>query len=119
MTDPDKDNIAVTYTVKELLASMQREQAAGFARIETSMSSKADKSDVARMEARLDAHGKALDEHRTHISELQIQAREEVRARQAAERTNRWWHTGLAKVGGFIVGLAFVVTAVVTVVQLH
>ena len=116
MNDPD--DATVHYTVKELLAGIQKEQTQGFVRIEVAMSGKADKADVARLETRLDAHGKALDDHRGQISELQIQTREEERARQVTERTNAWWHTRFAKVGGFLVGAALVVTSGVTIVQI-
>ncbi len=117
MDDQPPKDIRVSVSLLDMLADIRKEQTAGFARIEATMGNKADKADVARMEARLDAHGKALDEHRTHIAELQMQAREEAQARQSAASTNQWWHSRLAKLGGFIVGLALVVTAVVSIAQ--
>lgn len=124
----DPDDATVHYTVKELLAAIRKEHAdssamqteqmaAGFARIEVAMSNKADKADVARMETRLDAHGKALDDHRAQISALQIQAREEDRARKAAVETNAWWHGRMAKGGSLALGFCLAAAAIVAVVQ--
>lgn len=114
---PDPDDATVNFTVKELLGNLQKELVSGLARLEVAMSGKADKADVARMEARLDAHGKALDQHRTEINELQIQAREEDRARRAADSANAWWLSRFAKVGGFLLGLALGTAAVVDVLH--
>ena len=118
MNDHDPSDIRVSVSLLDMLAEIRKDQAAGFARLEVTMSGKADKADVARMEARLDAHSKALDEHRTSIAELQVQAREEIRARNVQAQTNQWWHTRMAKAGGFIVGLALVLTAIVTIIRL-
>ena len=60
MPDPDRDDAQVTYTVRELLDRIRTEQTDGFARIETKMAGKADKADLERIEARLDAHERAL-----------------------------------------------------------
>lgn len=111
------DDIKIAISLREILADIQKDVSKGFARIEVSMSGKADKVDVARMEARLDAHGKALDEHRADIAELKIQAREEESARTVAAKTNAWWHSRLAKVGGFLLGTALAVAAVIAIIQ--
>src|SRR5205823_12956141 len=78
MTDPD--NAKITYTVRELLEGIKRDQTEGFTRIEASMAGKADKADVARLETRLDHHGKRLDEHGGEIATLK-QARRDEKAR--------------------------------------
>lgn len=68
---PDRDNAEVTYTVRELLAEIKAEQIAGFTRIETSMASKADQADVARIDERLDEHGRVLDSHGERIGGIE------------------------------------------------
>lgn len=94
----DRDDVRIEYTVKELLGDLKKEQTAGFARIEVSMSGKADKADVARMEARLDAHGERLG--------TLEQARRDDQTFQSARAWNwgRW-----EKVGAFMVGSALVI----------
>jgi ferric-dicitrate binding protein FerR (iron transport regulator) len=66
---------SVKYTVKELLQKLSDEQTAGFARIEVSLASKADKADVAKLEARLDEHGKAIDKLQDFQHELETAER--------------------------------------------
>lgn len=60
MSDPD--DAVVAYTVKELLARIEKNQTEGFARLDTSVASKADKADVARLETRLEQHTKDIGE---------------------------------------------------------
>jgi hypothetical protein len=57
----DEHDAQVKYTVKELLAHIKDEQTAGFARIETSLSMKADKADVERLEKQLDSHAGRIE----------------------------------------------------------
>ena len=50
----------VTYDVRDLLADIKTAQTAGFARLEFAVAAKADKADVARMEARLDHQAREI-----------------------------------------------------------
>ena len=103
----------VTYPVRELLEQMRREQTTGFARLEVSLTQKADKSDVARMEARLDQHGKELSSHDREINSLRQKQREkelteEVRS-QHEERSSTWKR----RVMGTLYGVAIVAATVI------
>lgn len=57
---PDPDDALVVYSVRELLAGIKEEQSKSFTEIKTSMSGKADKADLTRIEARLDSHARDL-----------------------------------------------------------
>lgn len=57
---PDNDDAAVSYTVRELLDRIDRQQTQAFARIETSMATKADKADVAQLKVEMRIHGERL-----------------------------------------------------------
>lgn len=97
----DHDDAEVRYTVRDLLDRIRADQSAGFARIETAMSGKADKADVARLEARLDQHARRLDGNTERLADLEQQQRD--------QRTTREWWTGrAARVGGSFVGCALV-----------
>ncbi|MHB1950251.1 MAG: hypothetical protein ACYCQK_02100 [Acidiferrobacteraceae bacterium] len=67
----DPDDLVITYTVRDLLASIKTEQATAFARLEAKLEGKADKSDLVRMEARLDQHARDLDKVRSDTAEIQ------------------------------------------------
>jgi len=88
----DPDNAQVIFTVRELLDQIRTEQATGFARLETKLASKADKSDVARMESRLDGHSQRLDAHGEVIEGLtQWRHDREVAAGVHQRRDQRTW----------------------------
>jgi len=72
------DDIEVKYTVKELLYRMEDAQAKGFAVIQTLLASKADKSDITRLEARLDHEVERID------------SLESARGVAVAVRQDRW-----------------------------
>lgn len=65
MTDTEERAIAhgpvITYDVKDILADMRREQAAGFAELKGALSTKADKIDLAEIRGELKHHGERLD----------------------------------------------------------
>ena len=72
------------YTLKEVVDNTRKEQTAGFAEIKTLLSTKADKSDVDRLERRLDEHGR-------DISDLQQNQHDaEVAATARAEDHTQW-----------------------------
>lgn len=54
------DEAEVTYSVKELLSALRDDQTRGFAAITAQLTGKADKTDVARMEGRLDDHARRI-----------------------------------------------------------
>lgn len=55
------DDATVSYSVRELLSGMRNDMATGLARIESALVGKADKSDIARLEGRLDGHEARLE----------------------------------------------------------
>jgi hypothetical protein len=59
MADPD-DDIEVRYTVKELLSSIKKDQTEGFTDVKAKLDTKADRVDLARINARLDEHGRDI-----------------------------------------------------------
>lgn len=71
----DKDDVVVTYTVKEILAQIQTTQTQEFAALKSALTSKADKSDIARLEKR-------LDDHQDRIITLETQEHDEEVASQ-------------------------------------
>lgn len=88
----DPDDAQVVYSVRELLDQIKTEQTRGFTQIAESMAGKADKADVARLEARLDHHAKTLDGHSTDIGELQQWRRDrEVAADVHQQHNQRTW----------------------------
>lgn len=107
MSASDPDDAEVTYSVKELLSEMRRdwaegtkdlrkEQAEGFTRIETSMSSKADKADLLRLEHSFDSrfteHGRQLEAHQNDIETL----------KSAHRSREQWWRAGKALFSGLV-----------------
>lgn len=103
---PDEDGQLVIRTpLLATLDALRTEQAAGFARVETAMRGKADKADVSRMEARLDAHGAAIAALETWRHD------KEVASRVHADRDRRQW-TVRQKVGA-VCGVVAVVAATV------
>lgn len=54
------EELTVEYTVKELLNQLQRSQDVGFTEVKASLSNKADKVDVERLNRRLDEHGREI-----------------------------------------------------------
>lgn len=119
---PDIDDVVVNYTVKELLANLQRELVAGMARLETSMTGKADKADIARLELGLGAQAKEIQRHHDRLLTVEAQVREEKIARETARdtarNTNAWWHGRLAKVGSVLLGICLAAGAIAAVVAL-
>lgn len=101
----DPDEVVVTYTVKDILAEIKKDQTAGFARIEQAMKGKADKSDLARIEGRLDQHQVQIDE----LRKRQDRDDEQTRTRQEIQVQRREWHRWfiptLLTIGLIVVGL--------------
>lgn len=73
----------VTISVRDLLTEMRAEQAAGFARLETALASKADRSELSKLEARVDGHADRLDkvEGWQHDRELTVNVHTEHQQR--------------------------------------
>lgn len=102
----------VRYTVKELLKAIRDDQTAGFASLTTALANKADKSDIARMEAR-------LDHAERDIAGLK-QARDDQNA--AARGRQEGFSQGLSlvqKLGAGLVGLAIVAGPIIAVITAH
>lgn len=92
MAADQDDDAQVTYSVKDLLASIASQQAAGFAEIKTALLQKADKSDVQRLEGRLNEHARHLSEHDHQLASLaQQQHDDEVAANEVAKQEGRVW----------------------------
>jgi hypothetical protein len=92
------DNEAtVEYTVKELLQKIQNDQTAGFAQINQSLVSKADKGDLERLSGRMDAYEGRLGhvEEKLKTDEAAQQAVQGVRAVQISSRQ---WAIGIAAI---------------------
>lgn len=62
----------ITYDVKELLADIKTQQAVGFAELKTKLDTKADKSDLARMEVRLDNHATRLHDVERTLQKTEV-----------------------------------------------
>lgn len=62
ITEDAAGNLVIQTSLIAKLDEIAAGQSAGFARIETAMKGKADKSDLAKLEGRLDEHGKQLAE---------------------------------------------------------
>lgn len=54
------DDLTIQYSVRELLANLQRALDVGFTEIKASLANKADKADIVRLDHRIDEHGKDI-----------------------------------------------------------
>lgn len=110
------DDAHVSYTVKELLADIKQEQTAGFARIEMGLEAKADKAEVARVEARLDGrldgHSDRLDRQEGRIADVEAALHDEQTGEVAVQQwTIRTW-SRFHKLGAGVVGLFVIVSPI-------
>lgn len=62
MPEETLDEPTITYKLRDILDQIKLAQAQGFARIDANLSIKADKSDIDRLETRLDSHATRLDD---------------------------------------------------------
>lgn len=60
ITEDSSGNLVIQQSLLSKLDAIVRGQSEGFTRLETAMKAKADKSDLAKLEGRLDEHGKQL-----------------------------------------------------------
>lgn len=97
----------VVYPVGELLAGIRDDMGKGFARVEKGLEAKADKSDVARLNGRLDEHQKQI----TELRQRQDRDDEQTRTRQEIKTQRRDWHRWLYPT------LAAVGLTVITILQ--
>lgn len=90
MTDDAKDTATVTYRVSDLLDQIKIAQAQGFARLETNLSMKADKSDLAGLAGRIDKHDEKIGglEQWRRDSELVDEATTSVQLEHTAKSWN-------------------------------
>lgn len=86
----DDDGMHVTYDIRELLAGIKQDQATGFGRMEGTLKGKADKTDVVKLESRLDEHARDIGDLQRDRDERQaaLKAHERVLSRQLEWR--RW-----------------------------
>lgn len=83
-------NPQVTYDVGELLDKLGTRIDSGFARIEEKLASKADKADLAAINARLDEHGKEIGRLKDRQREDEAsQAAVDAAAKGATDRRQR------------------------------
>lgn len=101
-TVPDHDDAQVTYPVRDLLSQIRNEQTAGFARIETSMASKADKADIERLESRLDHHAKDIGDQAQAIADLRQWKRDRETAASVHVQRDQRTFTTRQKIGAGI-----------------
>jgi hypothetical protein len=101
----DPDEVVVTYTVKDILADIKKEQATGFARLEQAMKGKADKSDLARIEGRLDQHQVQIDELRKRQDLDDAGNATRAVIRQQRVEWHRWAIPTLLTIALILVGL--------------
>jgi len=111
MTDPDDST--VTYTVKELLEHIKKDQTVGFTEIKESMAGKADKADVARLETTLSHHAEQLGRHREQIGELEKWKRDEIVAEKTRQKTRAWWRSAWAVVSVAIGSVSVIIAALI------
>ena len=88
---PDSDS----YTVKEIVDMTRKEQTAGFTKIESLLSTKADKADLEPI------HQK-LAEHDGHLRELQDAMLVEEKAATIRESRTAAWRWGIGTVAGVV-----------------
>jgi len=89
MADTAED-LTVTYGVKELLAQISTAQTAGFASLTEAMLSKADKADVARINATLDAHDVRLRDAEQRLRDETAAATGSSTRRRSAKEMLGW-----------------------------
>lgn len=88
----------ITYTLRELLERIEKAQTTGFAEVKTMMATKADKSDVVRLEGRLDEHGREIGRIKDQLRSDEA-AESAVSAQRAAWRDWRRWAIGVVALG--------------------
>lgn len=98
MTDPteivddDQGQPWVRTRLVDELQGIRAEQAAGFASLAKALEHKADKADVAKLEARLDEHQRDLAGHRTELDALrQWQNNKDVAKDVHKQRDREHW----------------------------
>lgn len=84
----------VTYDVSDLLDRIGTRLDQGFARVETALVGKADKSDLAAINARLEEHGREIGRIKDQMRSDEA-ASAAVAAQRAAWRDWRRWAVGL------------------------
>lgn len=84
-------NAQVTYSVRELLERIEKNQTVGFTQLTTSLEHKADKGDVQRLENRLDGHQREIEtlKGKQHDIEVAAAAINQHKARRWTTR-ERW-----------------------------
>ena len=102
------------YSIKEVVDITRSEQTKGFAKLETLLSTKADKSDVERLATDLSAHRKETDRRFVHLEEANTAFRAVDDARTAS-RAGRWTIWGL--IVASVAAVAGIVTAIVLAVH--
>lgn len=92
MALPDPDDSKVTYTVKELLGNISN----AVARVELAMTGKADKTDIERIERRLDKHQQEIDalksaKHDEKIITTTVETTKHEAAKRRLTKMERAW----------------------------
>lgn len=90
MMPEQDDNAVVTYGVKELLAALREELSNGFVRLETALSGKADKADLAEIRGELKAHGEEIGRLKEKESEREAAAEAHTRILDRQTEWRRW-----------------------------
>jgi hypothetical protein len=85
-------NETVTYTVKEMFAEISASMASGFARIEARLDGKADKTDVEKVQTKLEEFGHRLEavEDRWRDSDRDKDAEDRHEERYSSRRQRMW-----------------------------
>ena len=91
------------YSVKEVVDITRKEQTAGFAKLETLLSTKADKADVERLATELNTHRHETNRRLGTLEDARV-AGDAVDESKAKSRADRWSLWGLVAATGAAAG---------------
>jgi len=91
------------YSVKDVVDITRREQTAGFARLETLLSTKADKADVESLRTDLNSHRHETNRRLGTLEDARV-ATEAVDRVRTKSRSDRWTFWGLVAASGAAAG---------------
>lgn len=103
---PDiNDEAVVTYTVRELLANIDRAQTVGFTEMKAALANKVDKADLARIETELASHAQDIGALKTWKHDTQL-TKNVHNDRNEASAT---WKYRLVRAAWAVIGVAALV----------
>lgn len=88
----DEGELVIETSVVSKLDTLIQGQSEGFARVETAMRNKADKSDLAKLEGRMEEHGRQIAELQSwrHDRQVEVQYQTSQKAMILTRREKLW-----------------------------